>query len=272
MKNRSLLLFLVTALGGFLGFLIQPVNSAAKIIKCTGNIPELTACLIEANTYKIDTYRIDICKESPFPAYRSSADYAGAGCMTLFNGNGDLFKRDLSQSSSYKIPTTGRDSIKSGKYKYLTMVLKNGFTSSGKYTSGNTTWRTLGPNVNNLETSKGEPIPFTVKLNNWRGSNDSNNDYCDNNGGTFSRCEMNYNGYDLTGIGLGSDFIETYGKNVTYMFYMVELSSPIILKKDFDGYFDLKVKANLEVYGNGSIVQSISTAPFIFQATYINNQ
>ena len=271
MTTRSLFLSLVTALVGSLGVFIQPVNSAATIIKCKGNIPDLTACLIEASSYKIDTYRIDVCKESPFPAYRSSADYAGAGCMTLFNGNGDLFKRDLSQSSTYKIPTTGRDTIKSGKYKYLTMVLKNGFTSSGKYTSGDTTWRTVGPTVQNLETSKGEPIAFTVKLNNWRGTNDSDNDYCDNNGGTFSRCEMNYNGYNLTSIGLGSDFIETHGKNVIYMFYMVELSSPIILKKDSEGYFELKVKAHLEVYGNGSTVQSISTAPFIFQANYSNN-
>ena len=120
------------------------------------------------------------------------------------------------------------------------MVLKNGFISSGKYTSGDTTWRTVGPNSKALATSKGVPVEFMVKLSNWRGIDDRDNDYCDNNGGTSSRCESNYNGYKVTGIGLGADFIETYGTKVNYIFYMIKLSSPITLKEDSNGDFNFK--------------------------------
>ncbi len=270
MKNRPFLISLCTVIGWFTGTWTQAVHSAATIIKCSGQIPNKTACLIKPISYGIDTYRVDICKENPFPSSRSSADYAGAGCMTLFNGNGTLYKAKLAKGSGYKLPDVGREVIKPGTYKYLTMILKNGFRSSGKYTSGETTWRTVGPDVDSLKTSKGDPVEFTVQLKNWRGKYDQDNDYCDNNGGTYSRCELKYNGYNLTGIGLGNDFTETYGVKTSYVFYMIELLSPISLNEDSYGDFEIKVKTNLEVYGNGSEVLSISTAPFIFEATYKN--
>jgi len=191
--------------------------------------------------------------------------------MTLFNGKRDPYKAKLTKSSNYKLPITGREDIKPGTYKYLAMVLKNGFVSSGKYTAGDTTWRTIGPDHKALQTTKGDPVEYSVKLTNWRGTDDRDNEYCDNNGGTSSRCESKYNGYKVIGIGLGSDFIETFGPNVTYMFHMVELPSPIILGEDSDGDFVITAKKRLEVYGNGNVVQSISIAPFIFQATYNNN-
>ncbi len=271
MKIQTLLISLLTLSAGLALSKNQSVHSAATIIRCKGQIPNRTACLIKPSSYKINTYRVDICKESPFPSYRSSANFSGAGCMTLFNGNGDLYKGQFAKNSKYKLPKIGKENIKLGKYKYLTMVLKNSFTSSGKYTSGQTTWRTAGTNKKGIPiiTKKaGAPVETTVKLTNWRGSNNQNNDYCKNDGGSFSRCEINYNGYELTGIGINSDFIETYGKNITYMFYIVELSSPITLQKDSEGYFEININNDLEVFGNGQEVQSISTPPFIFKATY----
>ncbi|WP_320667408.1 hypothetical protein [Prochlorococcus sp. MIT 1307] len=263
---------MLTILGGVVGFENQPTYSASTIIKCAGQIPNKTACLIEPSSYVIDTYRVDLCQKSPFPDFRSSANYSEAECITIFNGNGNLFRNQLGKDSKYKLPTTGREVVKPGKYKYLTMILKNSFISSGKYRSGETTWRTLGSDEKNLTTKKGDPVKFAAKLRNWRGKDNKDNGYCDNNGGTFSRCEMNYNGYEITAIGLDTDFIESYGDKVTYMFYMLELSTPITLKESSDGYFDLTLKNSLEVYGDGIKVESISTAPFIFEAKYNNNE
>ena len=276
MKKCSSLILLFTVLVGLHDAWSKPLQSAATIIKCTGKIPNKTACLTKASSYKIDTYRVDICKESPFPSYRSSADYAGGKCMTLFNGNGNLYRIRSGKSFKNNLPTIGREAIKPDTYNYLTMILVNRFRTSGQYTSGDITWRTAGKHSflspeQNLKTTIGKPVEFTVKLNNWRGNNDKDNDYCDNNGGTYSRCEMNYNGYELTGIGLDNDFIEANGGKVSYMFYIVKLASPITLKKDSKGNFDLTFKNDLEVYGNGSTILSISNAPFIFQANYTDN-
>ena len=45
----------------------------------------------------------------------------------------------------------------------------------------------------------------------------------------------------------------------------------INLNQDSKGYIDIDLKKNLEVFGNGSAVTSISIAPFEFQTRYINN-
>tara|TARA_Y100001968_G_C19436500_1_gene759999 strand:- start:907 stop:1731 length:825 start_codon:yes stop_codon:yes gene_type:complete len=274
MKNRSLLIPILTVFGSLTGIYSQAVNASTSIIKCQGEVPNRTACLISPSSYKIDTYRVDICQKTPFPSYRSSADYSGANCITLFNGNGDLYKGNFSRNTNFKIPTTGRQNIKTGKYRYLTMVLNNEFYISGRYTSGETTWRTAGRDKKGraqITTTQGEPVEIKEKLSSWRGKNNQPNDYCDNNGGTFSRCEMLYNGYKLTGIGLRDNFTESDSNKVAYVFYMVELASPINLKEDSVGDFKLRIKRSLEVYGNGRTVKSISTAPFIFEATYTNN-
>ena len=272
MKIRSLLIPLLQIFGCLVSLWNEPVHSAATIIKCTGQIPDKTSCFIEPTSYKIDTYRVDICQRNPFPDTRSSADYAGAACMTLFDGKDYLDRREFARNSNYKITITASKNIKPGTYKYLAIVLKNGFKSSGKYTSGNTTWRTVGPDPNNLEITKGDPVEFSVKLSNWRGIDNRDNDYCDNNGGTSSRCESKYNGYEVTGIALGNDFIETYGSKVSYMFHMVKMPLPITIKEDSQGDFIITNKKRLEVYGNGIEVQSISIAPFIFQLTFISNK
>ena len=101
MKNRTLLLSLLTFFGGLSGIWNQPVNSSSNIIKCRGQIPDKTACLIEPSSYKIDTLRLDICQKNPSPDYRSSADYAGAGCVSLFNGNGKPYRGQLGKGGKY---------------------------------------------------------------------------------------------------------------------------------------------------------------------------
>ena len=277
MRNHSLFISLFTLLGvlSFQGD--EPVHSAATIIKCAGQIPNKTACLIKANSIKTNIYRVDLCKENPFPNYRSSADYSGAGCLSLFNDYGKLYIGEFTKGNKYKLPSKGRDTIKSGSYKYLTIVFENRFKSSGKYTSGERTWTTTGKidkktNQKILNVNKGVPMEFTSNLSNWRGKYNKNNDYCDNDGGTFSRCEMNYNGYELTGIGLRDNFIESYGSGLSYMFYMNKLLSPINLKEGMQLDFYLMDNNSLEVYGNGDTVKSISIAPFIFKLTYEENE
>mgnify|MGYP004131914429 CR=1 FL=1 len=274
MRKHFLFISLLTVLGIIGSKGDQPVYAAATILKCVGQIPNKTACLIEANSLKTTIYRVDLCKESPFPNYRSSADYASAGCISLFNDNGKLYKGKFKKGNKYKLPEKGRDIIKSGSYNYLTIVFENRFKSSGKYTSGQRTWTTTRridkkTNRKVLNINKGQPIEFTSKLSNWRGKFNKNNDYCDNNGGTYSRCEVNYNGYELTSIGLGKNFIESYGSDLSYMFYMNKLLSPIKLKEGADLDFYLIDNNGLEVYGNGDTVNSITIAPFIFKVTYL---
>ena len=275
MKNRFLLISLFTTLCGIIPGWDLPAHSALTIIQCTGKIPKDTPCLINASSYKIDIYRVDLCQENPFPDYRITPDYQGAECISLFNRNGNLWKIDSKSDSKIKIPSFGRESMKLGSFKYAAIILKNGFTSSGEYTSGERTWITDGSDAKTnrtiLKQGEAKPSEFTVKLTNWRGKKNKNNDYCVNNGGTFSRCEVKYNGYELTSIGLGPDFIENYGPNLNYMFYMNKLLSPINLNQDFVGDFYLKVKNRLEVYGNGRIVKSITLAPFIFDVSYDEN-
>ena len=112
------------------------------------------------------------------------------------------------------------------------------------------------------------PKKFSEKLTNWRGLNNVDNKYCDNNGGTFSRCDLNYNGYKLTAIGLNENFIETYGEKTKYLFYNVELSPPISLNKEKKGTIDIKYQRNLEVYGDGKDIKSISVSPLILRAFF----
>ena len=274
-KNKYLLFSFLTCLGAIFSNFDVPAYSALTIIKCSGKIPNKTACLINSSSYKIDIYRIDLCEENPFPDYRSTPNYSGARCISLFNRNGKLWKINFKNNSKYSIPVFGRGNIKPSIYKYSTIILKNSFTSSGKYTSGDKTWITGG--VDKITKKKilikggGIPVEFTTKLTNWRGNENKNNDYCINNGGTPSRCEVKYNGYEITAIGLDSDFIENYGENLNYVFYMNKLKSPMKFKNEIVGEFFINVKNQLEVYGSGGSVESISIAPFIFDVVYDEN-
>ena len=144
MQKRSLLISLFASGLGLFGPWDLPAYSAVTVSDCTGIPSGDTACLIEPTTYQVSFYRVDICVNDPFPSTSSSADYAGSGCITLFNGNGTLYEGELANENTFNLPSTGREKIKAGTYKYLTMVLNNSFTSSGKYTSGSTTWRTDG--------------------------------------------------------------------------------------------------------------------------------
>ena len=74
----------------------------------------------------------------------------------------------------------------------------------------------------------------------------------------------------MTGIGIDSNFIETSGKRTKYIFFVSELSPVVNLNQKAEGYFSINMEKNLEVYGNGSAVTSISIAPFKFKTRYIN--
>ena len=276
MRNHSFHIYLLTLLGVSNSVFTYPVHSASTIIQCTGKIPKKTACLIEAKSLELNIYRVDLCKKNPFPVYRSSADYASGDCISLFNGNGRLYKGNFIKGNRYKLPKKGRGIIKQGSYNYLTIVFENRFRSSGEYRSGLNNRITGGINKKDnrkiIKLNEGEPVKSTTKLSNWRGVNNIKNDYCDNNGGTNSRCEINYNGRELTSIGLDSKFIESYGTKLSYMFHAKKLLSPIELKEGLDAEYYLIDNNSLEVYGNGKSVDSISIAPFIFKLIYKENK
>ena len=59
------------------------------------------------------------------------------------------------------------------------------------------------------------PAKFTTKLVYWRGEKNLDNKYCENNGGSPSRCDLLYNGFKMTGIGLDSNLVETYGNKIS---------------------------------------------------------
>tara|TARA_Y100001968_G_scaffold244403_1_gene228461 strand:- start:312 stop:479 length:168 start_codon:yes stop_codon:yes gene_type:complete len=55
------------------------------------------------------------------------------------------------------------------------------------------------------------------------------------------------------------------------LFYSAQLENPITLNSNADGFIDITIDNVLEVYADGTTIQSIAIAPFIFQATYSSN-
>ena len=74
----------------------------------------------------------------------------------------------------------------------------------------------------------------------------------------------------MSGIGLDSDFLENSGDKIKYMFFNTELSPMVNLNQSSKGSIEINFKKNLEVFGDGSAVKSISIAPFEFQTRFIN--
>ena len=259
----------------FLFFLLgnifyPPISHSSTVLNCSGDIPKYVPCLIKASTYKVNISRIDICKKNPLPSFKSTPDYFGAECINLFNINNENKKINLDNISNFDIPKAKENSNRDGRYSYISMLLINKFTISGKYKVGELTYKTgsKGPKdvlVDKNQNSK--PLQFSERLNNWRGNEDKDNKYCDG-GGTYTRCNLRYNRFKLNAIGLNKDFFETYGNNTRYLFYISKLSKPYLINANSTGYFDIKYIKNLEVYGDGGEIKSISIAPFLFKAIY----
>ena len=267
----------ISILNLFIGYLIllgwnsnKPVYSSAKILNCTGNIPKNVACIIKANSFKVKVRRIDICQKNPLPNYRSIPDFSGSKCINLINSVISS-QDDLNRDKKFYI---SKDmNIKKGEYKYISIILNNKFTVSGKYKTDKFFWATSneGPmKIIQSESNISIPKEFTSKLTNWRGDKNRENKYCVNNGGTPSRCKLQYNGFEMTGIGLDSNFIETSGYRTKYMFFVSELSPIINFNQNPEGYFSISLEKNLEVFGNGAAVKSISIAPFKFKTKYVS--
>ena len=268
MEKISVINYLLIFLTSIITLNIKPLYASATILNCTGKIPKNIPCLIKASSYKVEIEKVDICPKNPFPDFRTTPDYGGSLCLNLYDKKIDLGRLNLSNNLNFKIPVK---LIDNREYKYLSIIFKNKFTVSGKYITNENLWITgkKGPKSvfkakNNLEA----PEKFNEKLKNWRGSNNVDNKYCDNNGGTFSRCDLNYNGNKLTAIGLNENFVESYGEKTSLIFYNIELSPSFVLNKDVKGEIDIKYQKNLEVYGDGKIIKSISIAPLILRAYF----
>ena len=268
MKRNKLSYFLIAYLISFTSLRINPLYSSATILNCKSQVPKGPPCLIKASSYKVEIQKLDICSKNPFPDFRTTPDYAGSLCLSLFDKTNNSSKLNLTNDLKLKIPDNTLDNR---EYKYISIIFKNKFTVSGKFTSNDYSWITgrKGPkNVFKVKDYFKLPGKFSEKLKNWRGLNNLDNKYCDNNGGTFSRCDLNYNGYKLTAIGLNENYIETYGEKIKFLFYNVELSPPITLNKDTKGTINIKSQRNFEFYGDGKDIKSISVAPLILRAFF----
>ena len=265
MRNISKTKLIVLTFAGITCLELQEAYPSATILKCSGDIPKGAPCLIKASSYKVKVSKIDICKNNPFPKLRSTPDYAGSYCLNLFDRKNNSKNINILNNLIFNLPN---NVYGSGEFKYISVLFRNEFTVSGKYKSGNNTWLTnrKGPNkLTKSSNNNGSPKKFTERLTNWRGVQDRDNKYCDNNGGTYSRCDLNYNGNKLTAIGLDKDFVESFGNKVKYVFYNLELSPPLEINANEPVTIEINLQRNLEVFGNGQDVQSISTAPIIFR-------
>ncbi len=251
----------------------NPLRSATTILECEGKIPKAIPCLIRANKYESKILRVDICQTDPLPNYKIKADYLENKCIKLLNNKKSFLKNNQNKELIFELSKYGQNSTPSGTYKYLSIIFDNKFKVSGKYKSEDIFWTTGSKGPGNVFQSKkdSKPLTFTEKFNNWRGKQNKDNRYCKNNGGSFSRCELLYNGYKSTGIGLNQEFIETYGNKAKYILYTTELSTPINFNKDLVGSLEIKLINYLEVFGDGNSVKSFSVAPFLFKTIYTKN-
>ena len=247
----------------------KPVYSSTRILNCTGAIPRKTACIIKASSYDLRIRKIDICQKNPLPNYKSKPDFSVSKCINLLNNNVTT-ENFLNSKNKYEIPNNL--TMENGNYRYISLIIENQFIVSGSYKANNYFWTTSKKGPKEIIQSKSKvlnPNKFTTKLTNWRGKENLDNKYCKNNGGTASRCDLQYNGYEMSAIGLDSNFVETSG-NKKFIFFITELSPMINLNKDSKGQIDIDLKKNLEVFGNGLSVTSISIAPLEFQTRFIN--
>jgi len=247
----------------------KPVYSSIRILNCTGSVPQKTACIVKASSFKVKVKRIDICQKNPLPNYRGKPDFIRSKCINLLNNkvNADNL---LDTNQKYEIPQILP--IEDGNYRYISILFENKFIVSGTYSANNYFWTTSNKGPKDIIQSKSKisnPTEFTTKLKSWRGKENLDNKYCKNKGGTASRCDLQYNGYEMSGIGLDTDFVENSGNKIKFVFFISELSPMINLNQESKGYIEINLKKNLEVFGDGSAVKSISIAPFEFQTRFI---
>jgi len=239
-----------------------PVN----IPPCTGSIPVDDSCLVNPTSYEVDIYKVLICQNDPFPSNANKANLSS--CMKLFESN-NPYTGQLAQNQ-FTLPSTGRDQIKEGQYSYVAVVFSNVLTGAGSYTSGGKTYRTTGNG--SITTDPGDPVKHGETFTGWRGEFDDDNDYC-RNGATQSRCETDFNNYQVTGIITDSSLNSVSGNSASRLFYLAELTSPFTLSKSSSGSIEINVDNAYELNGSfdGSSVDSMAIAPFVFQPTFVNN-
>mgnify|MGYP003349035325 CR=1 FL=1 len=196
--------------------------------------------IIKASSYNLKIRRIDICQKNPLPNYKITPDFSGSKCINLTNSTLDsenLF------NTNQKYSILKNSIIENGNYRYISIMIKNKFIVSGSYNANDYFWSTSKKGPKEIIQSKSKisnPNRFTTKLINWRGRENLDNKYCNNNGGTFSRCDLQYNGYEMSGIGLDSDLVETSGNKIKFMFFISELSPMINLNQESKGYIDIE--------------------------------
>lgn len=251
----------------FSALAVLPSNAAITVNDCSGSIPN-GKCLSPATSYKVRIHQVNICPKDPIPSGSSSPDFSD--CITLFKASGSPYTGDVASGKSFSLPKEGMDKVaNAGTYTHISLVFGNVISSSGTYSSGGTTWRTLNTSSAPwVSTSAGAAELNDQVGSNWRGSGDNDNSYCENNGGTQSRCELNYNGTQITAVFADSNLNATSGSSVSRAIYVAELSNSIKITGSSKGSFRVACDADLEVVGDGVQVTDMFGNPFIFSASF----
>ena len=75
------------------------------------------------------------------------------------------------------------------------------------------------------------------------------------------------------GLGFKSLLNAVSDASASRLFYLAELTSPFILTDSSSGSVEITVDSNYELFGNeeGTVVESMAIAPFVFQPTFVSN-
>ena len=275
MKKSSFIFSSLALAALLLNFFHKELKAYPNAVStCTGSIPAGDdRCLVDPTSYELDIYKVFICTSDPFPAAATAADLSS--CMSLFNSDSP-YTGQLA-NNTFTLPNTGMEEKVNGSYTHTAVVFSNVFKGSASYTSGGTTYRTKefvegeGGNVTN---EPGVPVKATETITNWRGESGEGGDnpYC-KDGATVSRCEADYNNYKVTGIITDSSLNAVSDASASRLFYLAELTSPFILTDSSSGSIEITVDSNYELSGNeeGTVVESMAIAPFVFQPTFVSN-
>ena len=119
MKRNKLSYFFIAYLISFTSLRINPLYSSATILNCNSQVPKGPPCLIKASSYKVEIQKLDICSKNPFPDFRTTPDYAGSLCLSLFDKTNNSSKLNLTNDLKLKIPDNTLDNR---EYRYISII------------------------------------------------------------------------------------------------------------------------------------------------------
>ena len=312
MKKSSLKLFLFAFFSGIIiPFNYQSKADVTQVPACgkdgTPVIPSNSGfCAITPKVFNIELYRAELCINNPMPTGTTTPNYDSSGCITLFDGKGKSSTEDIGNNQTASLPSS-EFKIVPGTYRYFNLVLGSNFRASASHTYNGITYRTSGKtetyiyegvetsDTTNVTSTAGKPVVTdrffgtgdNYSIHGWRSKyGDPKTEepyaYCQNNGGTKTRCDFSFyyrdnslTVYNVTAIigvvGRDGSFTEEVSGNSNALFYQNELIEPITLFADSSGFFDIGIKANISVQSNDAEneVMQLNASPISFDMKFI---